>query len=322
MRMTKEFEKRFQKHYEELKSLYFELYENRVDMFESLCEIMRQFYKNRDKDWKVLDRKREKNSNWYRGQDILGMMLYIDAFNGNINGIMDKLDYIRSCNVNYLHLMPFLESPKGMSDGGYAVSDYRKVQENLGTIEDLAALSKECHKQGMNVCMDFVMNHTSEKHEWAKKALAGEKEYQDRYFFYDTFEIPAEYEKTCPQVFPTTAPGNFTWREECQKYVMTTFYPYQWDLNYANPVVFHEMIANMLFLVNQGIDIIRIDAVPYIWKELGTTCRNLPQVHTIVRMMRMITEIVCPGVLLLGEVVMEPAQVVPYCGKTRVSYAL
>ncbi|MCC2727827.1 amylosucrase, partial [Blautia sp. MSK22_86] len=104
-------------------------------------------------------------------------------------------------------------------------------------------------------------------------------------------DIPSEYEKTCPQVFPTTAPGNFTWREDCHKFVMTTFYPYQWDLNYANPVVFNEMVNNMLYLVNQGIDIVRIDAVPYIWKQLGTTCRNLPQVHTIVRMMRMITEI-------------------------------
>ena len=210
--------------------------------------------------------------------------------------------------------MPFLDTPKGKSDGGYAVADYRKVQPTLGTMEELASLCSACHEKKMSVCMDFVMNHTSEDHEWAKRALAGEKEYQDRYFFYDTPDIPQEFEKTVPQVFPTTAPGNFTWREECQKYVMTSFYPYQWDLNYSNPVVFNEMVYNMLYLVNQGIDIVRIDAVPYIWKQLGTDCRNLPQVHTIVRMIRMITEIVCPGVVLLGEVVMEPAKVVPYFG--------
>ena len=161
------------------------------------------------------------------------------------------------------------------------------------------------------------MNHTSEDHEWARKAKAGDPEYQSRYFFYDNYDLPAQFERTVPEVFPTTAPGNFTWVQEAGKYVMTTFYPYQWDLNYWNPVVLNEMAQNMLNLVNQGIDVIRIDAVPYIWKQLGTNCRNLPQVHTIVRIMRIICEIVCPGVLLLGEVVMEPDKVVPYFGSVE-----
>ena len=312
--MTVEYQRRLEKHYDELKWLYCELYPNGQGRFEELCASMEQWYKERNKKWKALDRKREKQKNWYKSQKMLGMMLYIDAFADNISGLEEKLDYLKACNVNYLHLMPFLATPKGKSDGGYAVADYRTVQPSLGTMEDLAALSEKCHDQGMSLCMDFVMNHTSEDHEWARRALAGEKEYQDRYFFFDNYDIPSEYEKTCPQVFPTTAPGNLTWREDCHKFVMTTFYPYQWDLNYANPVVFNEMVNNMLYLVNQGIDIVRIDAVPYIWKQLGTTCRNLPQVHTIVRMMRMITEIVCPGVLLLGEVVMEPEKVVPYFG--------
>ncbi len=158
------------------------------------------------------------------------------------------------------------------------------------------------------------MNHTSEDHEWARRARAGEKEYQDRYFFYDDWRIPNEFERTVPQVFPTTAPGNFSWCEEAGKVVMTTFYPYQWDLNYANPTVFNDMTADMLFLCNQGVDIVRLDATPYIWKELGTDCRNLPQVHTLVRMMHMAADVVCPGTLLLGEIVMEPSKVVPYFG--------
>ena len=137
--------------------------------------------------------------------------------------------------------MPLLDSPEGRSDGGYAVSDFGKVRPDLGTMKDLAALTETCHKKGLSVCLDFVMNHTSEEHEWAKCARAGEKEFQDRYFFFDTFDIPGQYEKTCPQVFPTTAPGNFTWLEEEKKFVMTTFYPYQWDLNYRNPIVFHDM---------------------------------------------------------------------------------
>ena len=236
---------------------------------------------------------------------------------GTINGVREKLPYIESSNVNYIHLMPFLDTVPGRSDGGYAVKDFRKVQEKLGTMEDLEELTKACHEKGIQVCMDFVMNHTSEDHEWAVRARNGEGEYMSRYFFFDSWDIPGIYEKTVPQVFPTTAPGNFTWLPECGHYVMTTFYPYQWDLNYRNPRVFNEMMANFLYLANRGIDIIRIDAVPYIWKELGTQCRNLKQVHTIVRMMRMIGEIVCPSVLLLGEVVMEPEKVVPYFGTTE-----
>ena len=270
--------------------------------------------KERDPKLKRMDKKREEDPEWYRKNDMMGMMMYTDAFAGTLNGVRDKLGYIRECGVRLLHLMPLLDSPEVNNDGGYAVSDFTRVKESLGTMEDLRALADECHRMRISVCLDFVMNHTSEEHEWAVRARAGEKEYQDRYFFFDDWSVPAEYEKTCPQVFPTTAPGNFTWLEDAKKYVMTTFYPYQWDLNYRNPVVFNQMADNLLNLANHGVDVLRIDAVPYIWKELGTSCRNLPQVHTIVRMLRMICEIVCPGVLLLGEVVMEPARVVPYFG--------
>ena len=307
------YEGRLKKHMDELKWLYMELYDA-PDMFEELCGNMSRVYKERKKALKELDLKREADPEWFKGNDMLGMMIYTGLFGGTLKGVEKHLDYLQSCGVNYVHLMPLMESPKDRSDGGYAVADFRKVQPELGTVDDLEHLAESCHKQNMSLCLDFVMNHTSEDHEWAKRARAGEKEYQDRYFFYDTWDIPAEYEKTVPQVFPTTAPGNFTWLEDCRKHVLTTFYPYQWDLDYRNPVVFNEMMYNFLFFANLGVDVIRIDAVPYIWKELGTSCRNLPKVHTIVRMMRMIGEIVCPGILLLGEVVMEPAKVVPYFG--------
>ena len=308
-----EFELRLQKHHDELRWLYMELYNN-GSMFFELIEYLRKFYQERGDSLKAIDRKKEADPNWYRRNDLLGMMLYIDNFGGTINGVKEKLDYVQKSNVNYIHLMPFLDTVPERSDGGYAVKDFRKVQPNLGTMEDLEGLTAACHKKGIQVCMDFVMNHTSEDHEWAQRARRGEGEYMSRYFFFNNREIPDRYEQTVPQVLPTTAPGNFTWLPECNHYVMTTFYPYQWDLNYRNPRVFNEMMANFLYLANRGIDIIRIDAVPYIWKELGTSCRNLKQVHTIVRMMRMIGEIVCPSVLLLGEVVMEPSKVVPYFG--------
>ena len=307
------YEKRFARHIDELKWLYMELYGN-SSMFAELCDNLYRFYEERNDDLKKIDQNREARPDWYKQNDMLGMMFYIDNFAGNMKGVESKLEYLEKSNVNYIHLMPFLDTVEGRSDGGYAVADFRKVQEKLGTMEDLESLTAACHKKDMNVCMDFVMNHTSEDHEWAKKARQGIGEYMSRYFFFDNYSIPAQYEKTVPQVFPTTAPGNFTWLPEVEHHVMTSFYPYQWDLNYGNPRVFNEMMYNFLFLANKGIDIIRIDAVPYIWKELNTQCRNLPQVHTIVRMMRMIGEIVCPSVLLLGEVVMEPEKVVPYFG--------
>ena len=314
MKWKLEFYDRFARQEAELERLYRELYHNDMAAFDRFTDMLYDAYLARPESLKLMDRAREAHPDWYKGHDLVGMLMYVNAFAGTLQGVREKLDYIEDCGVNYLHLMPLLESPKGRSDGGYAVSDFRKVQPELGTMEDLYALAEDCHERGIAVCLDFVMNHTSEDHEWAKRARAGETAYQDRYFFYEGWDIPNAYEQTVPQVFPTTAPGNFTWCEAAKKVVMTTFYPYQWDLNYANPAVFQDMTDNMLNLCNHGVDVVRLDAVPYIWKALGTSCRNLPQVHTLVRMMRMVCEIVCPGTLLLGEVVMEPSKVVPYFG--------
>ena len=309
-----DFEHRFARHYDELKWLYYELYGSDKQAFDYFCSMLEKNWKARNEDLRELDEARERVPDWYAGNDLLGMMMYTECFAKTLQGVKSHLDYVQECGVTYLHLMPLLDTPKGRSDGGYAVSDFRKVRPDLGTMEDLAELSAKCHSLGISVCLDFVMNHTSEDHEWAMRAKRGEKEFQDRYFFFDNWEIPNQFERDLPEVFPTTAPGNFTFNQESGKVVMTTFYPYQWDLNYRNPVVFNDMTENMLYLCNQGIDIIRLDAVPYIWKTLGTNCRNLPQVHTLVRIMRMAAEIVCPGTLLLGEVVMEPSKVVPYFG--------
>ncbi len=314
LKKTAEYTKRFEERYDELKWLYCELYNNNMEAFDWLCDSLYGYYQERNADLKKLDRSRVKNPDWYKQNDLLGMMMYTNAFAGTLKGVKEKLSYVKSCGVNYLHFMPLLESPKGRDDGGYAVADFRKVKPELGTMEDLEELTAECHRQGISCCLDFVMNHTSEDHEWAKAARQGDPVARARYFFYDDWFVPNIYEETVPEVFPTTAPGNFTWINDCNQVVMTTFYPYQWDLNYANPMVFNDMVGNMLYMANRGIDVIRLDAVPYIWKQIGTNCRNLPQVHTLVRMMRIISEIVCPGVLLLGEVVMEPSKVVPYFG--------
>ena len=308
------FEQRLGTHLDELKWLYCELYHGDEAAFSYFLNMLRQAYAQRSEALKALDDTRLQNPDWFRSNDLLGMCLYTEQFAGTLNGVREKLDYIQDAGVNYLHLMPLLDTVKSRSDGGYAVADFRRVRPDLGTMEDLEALTGACHDRGMVCCLDFVMNHTSEDHAWAKAARAGDPTARSRYFFYDSWDIPNEYEKTVPQVFPTTAPGNFTWLEDCRQVVMTFFYLYQWDLNYANPMVFNDMTDNLLFLANRGIDVIRLDAVPYIWKQLGTNCRNLPQVHTLSRMLHLACEIVCPGVLLLGEVVMEPKELAPYFG--------
>ncbi len=309
------FDIRLEKYYDELKWLYMELY-NDEEAFEYFLNMLRRSFKERKASLRSVDVRRSAHPDMHHSNKMMGMMLYTENFAGDLPGVRERLDYLRECGVKYLHLMPLLDTPadSARSDGGYAVSDFRKVRSDLGTMEDLEKLTGDCHKRGIRVCLDFVMNHTSDEHEWAKAARAGDPEAQSRYFFYDNWDIPRQYEETMPQVFPETAPGNFTYFEDIGKIVMTTFYPFQWDLNYANPTVFNDMTENLLYLANRGVDIVRLDAVPYIWKELGTNCRNLPQVHTLVRMMNISCRIVCPSVLLLGEVVMEPSKVLPYFG--------
>ncbi|MBR1477346.1 MAG: amylosucrase [Lachnospiraceae bacterium] len=307
------FKKRFEERYDELKWLYMELYDNDAMLVE-LVNRMKEFYKDRPDDLKERDIIREKNPRWYIKEPLIGYKTYVDKFAGDLKGVRGKLPYIKKSNINVLHIMPFLKTGKN-SDGGYAVADYRSVEPALGTMIDFEDLAEACHNKGINICIDFVMNHTSNEHEWAKKALTGDGEYMSRYFFFDNAELPHNYNRTMHNIFPTTDPGNFTYIENLHHYVLTTFHSYQWDLNYKNPRVFNEMVYNFLFLINKGVDIVSLDSMSYIWKDFGTSCRNRPRVHTIIRILRMITEIVCPGVLLLGEVMQDPDAAVQYFGE-------
>ena len=313
MTENQDYKRRMQKHERELHEKYMSLYHDERS-YEELLSSMRAFFGERSWELKELDRKREENPTWFREGNMLGMTMYPKLFAGGLRGLIEKLDYLSEQKITYLHLMPLLKMPHPFNDGGYAVEDFRTVDPEIGTNSELCELTAALRIRGISLCLDFVMNHTADTHEWAMRAKNGEQEYIECYQCYDTFEIPSEFEKTMPQVFPATAPGNFTWCEEMKKHVLTTFYPYQWDLNYRNPKVFNEMAGNILFLANLGVEVFRIDAVPYIWKELGTNCRNLPQVHTIVRIIRMILEIVCPGVILKGEVVMAPKELPAYFG--------
>ena len=307
------FENRLKQRKAEMEDIFRRLYES-DEKLDDLIDIMKKYHKERNRELKELDKKREKDPFWYKRGDMLGLTMYTDLFAGSLKNLKDKVDYLDRLSLKYLHLMPLLKMPEKDNDGGYAVEDFFSIDPRFGTNEDLAELTAQLRKHGISLCLDFVMNHTASTHEWAKKAESGDKHYQDYYMCFSDRTYPDEYEKTTPEVFPSTAPGNFIWNEKMQKWVLSSFYPFQWDLNYRNPEVLNEMLSSALYLANLGVEVFRLDAVPYFWKKLGTTSRNLPEVHLIVRLMRIVLEIVCPSVILKGEVVMAPKELKAYFG--------
>ncbi|MBR4359502.1 MAG: amylosucrase [Clostridia bacterium] len=308
-----EFESRLRRHQDELKQLHFELYHSNLKAFDAYVEMLYHAWQDRPEALRLLDRARQDDPQWLQDRARVAMPVDVAAFAGTIKGLQARLDYLADCGVRMLHLTNLLRGPRDMEHGA-AVSDFRAVQPEIGALEDLSRLAEQCRKRGIALCTDLSMHHTSDQHEWARRARAGEKACQDRYYFYDSYELPNAYEQTMPQELPLASPGNFSWCEEAQKVVMTTFYPDQWDLNYMNPAVLCDMTENLLFLCNQGIDAIRLEGLPYLWKALGTSCRHLRQVHSLARILRMACEIVCPGVLLLGDVALEPGPASAYFG--------
>lgn len=259
-------------------------------------------------------RDKEKSEDWFLSNEHCGMSLYVDRFCGNLAQMPSKLDYLEELGINLLHLMPIFESPEGESDGGYAVSDYRKVDAKFGTIEDLENLLEKMQQKGMHLMLDIVLNHTSHHHEWAKKAKAGDPEFQDFYYMYENRWLPNQFDASMPEIFPESSPGNFTFVEECQKWVMTVFHNYQWDLNFRNPRVLIEMVDHILFYANIGVDVLRIDAPAFIWKETGTSSQNLPQVHTLLQLIKQCVRVSTPGMALLGEAIVSPKEIIKYFG--------
>lgn len=304
---------RFRSIKNELEWLYMELYDNR-DMLASLESSMEKYASERKNDLRKLDERRIDNPKWYLDSSMVAETMYTNLFAGTFKGIADKVSYLRQLGITYLHLMPFMKTPEKDNDGGFAVSDFLSTDDKLGTVNDVENLADVLRDNGISLCMDFVMNHTSDEHEWAIKAKKGDKRAQEMYITFPDRTIPDAYEKTVPEVFPETAPGNFIYSEEMGRWVLSTFYPKQWDLNYHNPAVFNSIVSAMMFWANKGVEVFRLDAVPYIWKELGTNCRNLPNVHTIVRMIRIILETVAPATILKGEVVMAPKELAAYFG--------
>ena len=267
----------------------------------------------RPPEMRRLDRRREIDPAWFQRSRMIGYVCYADRFAGTLPGVRRHLDYLVELGVTYLHLMPLLRPREGESDGGYAVADYSQVDPRIGTMADLQALAGALHERGIALCVDLVLNHTAREHEWARKAVAGDPGYREMYLIYPDRAEPDAYERTLPEVFPDTAPGSFT-EVPGLGWVWTSFHEYQWDLNYANPAVFRAMLGAMLALANRGIDVLRLDAAPFLWKRMGTDCQNQPEAHLLVQAFRALTRLAAPGLLLKAEAIVSPELLAQYLG--------
>ena len=302
--------------------LFHRLYGEREDFSDQmykLVETLANQYVKRPAILREKDIKREQDHNWFLHQRWVGMALYTSGFSGDLKGLKEKVSYFQELGINLVHIMPILDCPEKHNDGGYAVRDFRKIDAKTGTLDDLQAVVREFQNRDILLVLDVVVNHTSNEHEWAQKAIAGNKTYQDYYYIFPNRVVPDMFEETMPEIFPETAPGNFTWNEAMQNWVMTVFHDYQWDLNYSNPAVFIEMIDILLYWANQGADIIRLDAVAFLWKKIGRTCQNEREAHLILQLMKDCCQVTAPGTLFIAEAIVAPVEIIKYFGEDAIN---
>lgn len=283
------------------------------DLFD-IIETINTAFVNRKNALKEIDKKRASEKDWYLDQKWVATMLYVDLYAGSLKELENHLPYLKELGINYVHLMPLLEPREGQADGGYAVKNFRKVNTKLGTNDDLIDIIDKMHADDQIIAIDFVMNHTAKEHEWAQSILKGESRFKDYYYLYPDRSIPDQFEKTLPEVFPDFAPGNFTYQQEIEQWVWTTFNEYQWDLNYSEPKVFNAMLGEMLFLANLGIDVLRLDAVPFLWKKMGTNCQNQEEAVMLLVAYKYLIHLVAPGVLFKSEAIVAPDDIIRYLG--------
>jgi amylosucrase len=317
------FRVRLERYFTELRDPLHDLYGHDprfATQWTRLLTAIAQTAATRAPELKTLDHEREITPDWLQREQTLGYVTYVDRFNHTLKGLEERLPYLKELGITYLHLMPLLEARPEPNDGGYAVTDYHAVEPKLGTMDDLRQLATELRKSGIALCVDVVVNHTAREHAWAQQALAGDDTMLARYRTYPDRQEPDAYERTLPEVFPDTAPGNFTWVEELGRWVWTTFNAYQWDLDYTNPDVFVAMTEVMLNLANQGIDVLRLDAVPFLWKREGTNCQNQPEAHRLLHAFRAALRIAAPAVAFKAEAIVSPADLVRYLDSCDLAY--
>ncbi len=290
------------------------VYDDGAGVLARALTVTASCWADRRADLRARDIRRAADPGWFQHESMVGYVTYVDRFADTLTGITDRLEHLQGLGVTYLHLMPLLATRPRPNDGGYAVVDYDAVEPALGTMADLTALADVLHQRDMNLCVDLVVNHTAAEHTWARKAVAGDPHHLAYYRTFESRELPDAWEQTLPQVFPDTAPGNFTYDADLDRWVWTTFNPWQWDLDWSNPDVFVEMLGVILRLANRGVDVLRLDAVPFMWKQLGTTCQNLPEVHLLLQALRGLLAIAAPATIVKGEAIVAPDDLVPYQG--------
>ncbi|WP_394222466.1 alpha-amylase family glycosyl hydrolase [Alteromonas gracilis] len=312
------FTERLRVNFPRLFDKYTHVYGHQYDCYfhlQKLVEILRDGFINRKPALKKLDDERLDSPLWYRHEKEVGMACYVDLIGPTLNDLHQKIPYFKALGITYLHLMPLYDAPKGDSDGGYAVSNYRKVKPALGTTEDLENLASALQKEGISLVLDFVFNHTSDEHTWAQAALDGNEQYQNYYYLFDDRTLPDQYEQTLREIFPQVRRGSFTFNERINKWIWTTFNSFQWDLNYSNPEVFNAITSEMLFLANLGCAALRLDALAFIWKELGTNCENQEKAHVLIQAFNCCLQIVAPAVVFKSEAIVHPDEVLKYIDK-------
>lgn len=263
----------------------------------------------------ALDDNREAQPDWFVRQRMVGYSAYVDRFGGTLAGVSERIGHLRALGVDYLHLLPFLRAREGDSDGGFAVASFEEIAPNLGTMEDLEKLTAKLRAAGISLCADLVLNHVADEHAWAEAAKTGDPAMRAFFHVFPDRELPDAYETSVGQVFPQAAPGNFTWMPAMDGWVWTTFYPFQWDLDYAHPPVFAAMVGALLQLANRGIEVFRLDSAPFLWKRPGTACINEPEVHRVLAALRACVQLVAPAVLLKAEAIVPTEQVLDYFGR-------
>lgn len=294
--------------------LFADIYGERPDCLDELSNLVllaARSWRERPKDLKALDAARAADPHWFQSNRTLAGVCYVDRYAGDLEGLKAQIPYFLELGLTHLHLMPLFLCPKVSSDGGYAVSSYRDVQPALGTMAQLRELAAELRVNGISLIIDFIFNHTSNEHAWAKAAAAGDPEYEGYYWIFPDRTLPDAYERTTREIFPDDHPGSFVQLPD-GRWIWSTFYHFQWDLNYSNPKVFRAMAGEMLFLANQGVDVLRMDAVAFIWKKLGTSCESLPQAHTLIRAFNAVCRLAAPSLLFLSEAIVHPDEVVSY----------
>ncbi|WP_062114416.1 amylosucrase [Aureimonas sp. AU40] len=313
------FRRRFDTYFPALFAEFSAVYAGHPAFLRELAEAVNcaaSSYAERSGELKALDAAREAEPNWFTDERMLGGVCYVDRYAGTLKGVEDQLSYFEELGLTTLHLMPLFRAPEENSDGGYAVSSYREVNPKLGTMADLEHLAGTLRRRGISLTVDFVFNHTSNEHEWARRALAGEKTYEDYYLVFPDRTLPDQYERTTREIFPDDHPGSFVQLPD-GRWIWATFYHFQWDLNYANPAVFRAMAGEMLYLANRGVEILRMDAVAFIWKRLGTPCESLPEAHRLLRAFNALCRMGAPAMVFKSEAIVHPDEVVSYIDRAE-----